>query len=162
MECSCKDKLLLSKLTSVIEYVLTTSCEISLNGIPPKWWLVSIGSGNGLVSSGNKSLPEPMWTRSMLPYSVTRPKRVNSWRPIQNGQYFTDDIFKCIFFNENIWISNKIALKLVPKGPINNISALVQMMAWWRPGNKPLSEPMMVSLLTHICDNWPQRVNREM
>ena len=43
------------------------------------------------------------------------------------------------------------ALKFVPKGPINNIPALVQIMAWRLPGDKPLSEPMMVSLLTHIC-----------
>ena len=34
-------------------------------------------------------------------------------------------------------------------GPIDNIPALVQIMAWrWR-GDKPLSEPMMVNLLTH-------------
>ena len=37
--------------------------------------------------------------------------------------------FKCIFLNENIWISIKISLKFVPKGPINNIPALVQIMA---------------------------------
>ena len=40
--------------------------------------------------------------------------------------------------------------KNVPEGPINNIPALVQIMASRRPGAKPLSEPMMVSLLTHI------------
>ena len=34
-------------------------------------------------------------------------------------------IFKCIFLNENILISIKISLKLVPKGRINNIPALV-------------------------------------
>ena len=44
----------------------------------------------------------------------------------------------------------KISLKFVPKGPINYISALVQIMAWRRPGDKPLSETMMVRLLTHI------------
>ena len=32
-------------------------------------------------------------------------------------------------------------------------------MAWRRPGDKPLSEPMMVSLLTHICVTRPQWVN---
>ena len=37
--------------------------------------------------------------------------------------------------------------------------ALVQIMAWRRPGDKPLSEPMMVSLLTHICVTRPQWVN---
>ena len=28
---------------------------------------------------------------------------------------------------------------------------MVQIMAWCRPGNKPLSEPMMLSLLMHMC-----------
>ena len=53
-----------------------------------------------------------------------------------------DDIFKCILLNENVWISIKISLKFVPKESINNISALVQIMAWCRLGDKPLSEPM--------------------
>ena len=44
----------------------------------------------------------------------------------------------------------------VSKGPINNIAALVQIMAWRRPGDKPLSDPMMVSLLTHIYVTRPQ------
>ena len=43
-----------------------------------------------------------------------------------------------------------------PKGPIYNIPALVQIMVWHRPGNKPLSEPMMISLMTHICVTRPQ------
>ena len=55
---------------------------------------------------------------------------------------FQDDIFKCIFLNENVKISIKISLKFVPKSPINNIPALVQIMAWLRTGDKPSSEPM--------------------
>ena len=43
---------------------------------------------------------------------------------------------QCIFLNENVAIAIKISLKLVPKGPINNILALVQLMAWRRPGDK--------------------------
>ena len=70
--------------------------------------------------------------------------------------FFPDDIFRNIFFNENVQILNKISLTFVPKAPINNIPALVQIMAWRRPGDKPLSEPMMVSLLTHICVIRPQ------
>ena len=58
----------------------------------------------------------------------------------------TNDIFKWIFLNENVWISINISLKFVPKGPINNIPTLVQVKAWRRPGDKPLSEPMMVRL----------------
>ena len=38
-------------------------------------------------------------------------------------------IFKCIFLNENVLILIKISLKFVPKGPINSIPALVQIMA---------------------------------
>ena len=83
---------------------------------------------------------------------------VNTLRPRRNEQHFADDIFKRIFFNENVWLSIKISLKFVPKGPINNIPALVQIMAWHRWGDKPLSEPMMVSLPTHICVTRPQWV----
>ena len=61
----------------------------------------------------------------------------NALKPRQNGCHFPDDIYKCIFMNENvpvqIWI--KIPLKFVPKGPINTIPALVQVMAWRRPGH---------------------------
>ena len=71
-----------------------------------------------------------------------------------------DYIFKCIFLNENISILIKISLKFAPEGRINNIPALVQIMAWRRPGHKPLSEPVMVSLLTHICVTWPQWVDK--
>ena len=73
-----------------------------------------------------------------------RPQCVNSLRPRQNGRHFPDDIFKWIFLNENVWISIKISSKFVPKDPINNIPALVEIMAWRRLGDKPLSEAMMV------------------
>ena len=83
---------------------------------------------------------------------------VNTLRPRQNGRHFADDTFKCIFMNQNVNISFKISLKVVPRGPINNIPALVQIMAWRRQGDKPLSEPMMIRLLTHICVTRPQWV----
>ena len=83
----------------------------------------------------------------------------NTLRPGQNGRHFPDDIFKCIFLNKSIWVSIGISLKFVPKGPINNIPALVQIMAWRRPGDKPLSEPMLLCLLTHICVDRPQCVS---
>ena len=84
---------------------------------------------------------------------------INSLRPWQNGRYNADDIFKCIFLKGNAWIPTKMSLKFVPKGPINTIPALVQIMAWRRRGDKPLSEPMMVSLLTLICVTLPQWLN---
>ena len=80
-------------------------------------------------------------------------------RPRQNGRHFPDDIFKCIFLNENALISISISLKFVPKGSINNFPALVEIMAWRLPGDKPLSEPTVFSLLTHVLVKRPQWVN---
>ena len=84
---------------------------------------------------------------------------INTLRPRQNGRHFADDIFKRFFLNENVWVSIKISLKFVPKGSISNIPALVPIMAWRRPGDKPLSESRMESLLTHMCVTRPQWVN---
>ena len=60
---------------------------------------------------------------------------INTLRPRQNEPHSADDIFKCIFLNENVRIPIKISLKFVPKGPINNMPSLVQIMAWRRPGD---------------------------
>ena len=88
---------------------------------------------------------------------MTEPSHyLNTLRPRQNGRRYTDDTFKRIFLNDNVRISIKISLKFVPKGPINKNPALVQIMAWRRSGDKSLSEPMMVSSLTHICVTRPQ------
>ena len=74
-------------------------------------------------------------------------KYVNTLRRRRNGQDFADDIFKHIFFNENVWIAIEISLKFVPRGQINNIPALVQIMAWCRPGD---TETLLVCLVVHI------------
>ena len=89
-------------------------------------------------------------TLSKLIKNIQTVRLVNTLRPRENGRCFSDDTFKRIFLNENVKISIQISLKFVPKGPINNNPALVQIMAWRRSGDKPLSEPMMVSLLAHI------------
>ena len=82
----------------------------------------------------------------------------NTLRLRNNEQHFADNIFKHVFFKKNAWIS-KNTLKFVLNGPIDNIPALVQIMAWHRTGDKPLSEPMMVSLSTHISVTLPQLVS---
>ena len=70
-------------------------------------------------------------------------------------------IFQTTFSNAFSWIQMFVfRLTFVPKGPINNIPVLVQIMAWRRPGDKPLSETVLVSLLTHICVTQPQWVNK--
>ena len=83
----------------------------------------------------------------------------NTLRPRRNGRCFPHAIFKYVFLNENVWISIKISLKFVRTRSINNILVLVQIMAWHRPGDKPLSETIMVDLLTHICVARPHWVN---
>ena len=94
-----------------------------------------------------------LWSRSIIEVIT-----VNTLRPRQHDRHFAD-YFKRIFLNENIWMSIKISLEFVYNGPINNNPALVQIMAWRRSGDKPLSEPVMVCLLTLICVTRPQWVN---
>ena len=50
----------------------------------------------------------------------------------------------------------QISVKLVPKSPIDNKSALVQVMAWRQTGDKPIPEPMM----THYTDTYMQHRER--
>ena len=83
---------------------------------------------------------------------------INTLRPRQSDRHFSDDVCKCIFLSENLWISIKIPPKFTPKGQTNNMPALVQIMAWRRSGDKPLSESMMISLRTLICVTRPQWV----
>ena len=83
----------------------------------------------------------------------------NTLRPRQNRCHFVHNILKCIFLNENIWISIKISLNFVSEGPISNIPTLVQIMAWRWPGDKLLSEPMLcrfTNILASLClnDAW--------
>ena len=93
-----------------------------------------------MAGSSTRSTQLQQWSLSpVFPRGV-----LNTLRPRQYCRHFTDDIFKCIFMNENVWILIKISLKYVPKVRINNIPALVQIMAWCRLGDKPLSEQMMV------------------
>ena len=87
------------------------------------------------------------------------PWRLTHWGRDKMDAISQTPFSNAFFFNESVWIPIKISSKFVPKGPINNIPALVQIMAWRRPGDKPLSESMMVSLPTHICVTRLQWVN---
>ena len=69
-------------------------------------------------------------------------------------------IFQTTFLNTFSWIKMYKFRLRYPNGPINYIPALFQIMAWRRPGDKPLSEPMVVCLLTHICVTRPQWVDK--
>ena len=101
---------------------------------------------NFLDTGTNKNLrlfPPHVWNFS------THLGRDKNWR------HFAYDIYKCIFLNRHVRIFLKNLLQMIK---IYNIPALVQIMAWCRPDNKPLSGQMMISLLTHICVTRPQWV----
>ena len=123
-----------------------------------KWWMNMSFSTMWLVWN-SKERVLTSWHKWVAHHDETLQNRdpFNTLRPRLNGHHFPD-IFKCLFVNENAWIFIKIPLKFVPKCSIDNIPALVQIMAWHSPGDKPLSEPMMVSLLTHIRVTQPQWV----
>ena len=91
-------------------------------------WIVRIGHVTLLAITGYEALV------CVSHYTSS----VNTLRPRQNGPHFTDDIFKCMFVNEKFCILIKDSLKFVPKGPINNNTALIQVVAWRRTGGKPL------------------------
>ena len=72
----------------------------------------------------------------------------------QNGRHFAENTLKCIFINLKFCILIPISLKFVPKGPIANTSALVQVMAWCQTGDKPLPEV----ILTQFTDAFRQHL----
>ena len=59
---------------------------------------------------------------------------INTLWQRQNGRDFANNIIKCIFVNENAHILIKFHWSLFPRVKINNIPALVQIMAWRPPG----------------------------
>ena len=79
---------------------------------------------------------------------ILKIKPVN-WCLAHWGRDKTAAILRTTFSN-TVWISLQTSLKFVPKVRINNIPALIQITAWRRPSGKPLSKPMMVSLLTQM------------
>ena len=84
-----------------------------------------------------------------VPNALVQICLINSLKPRRSRRHFADGIFKRIFLKENVRNSIKISLNFVPQSPIDNIEYIY---------NKPLSEAMMVSLLTHICVARPQWV----
>ena len=111
--------------------------EISLN-VALRCPIDKNGPSNGFKTN--------WWQASCRPRMI----EFNTLRQRQNGRHFPDDIFKCFFLNENVLILLNISLAFVPKVRINNIPALVRIMAWRRPGEKPLrvTPPQWVNCIT--------------
>ena len=62
---------------------------------------------------------------------------------MQNGRDLADDIYERIFMDGNCGILIDSSIKCVPRVPINNKPALVQIMVWYRKEAKPLYIPML-------------------
>ena len=118
----------------------------------------------------------PLWLHSpgnhdrySLPEVSTQASRTRMWRCLSSDLTYwgrdkmvgtlADDIFKCVFLNENVRILIRISLKFDSEVPIYNKPPSVQMVAWRLTGDKPLSEPMMAFLLTDIYVTLPWWVN---
>ena len=95
------------------------------------------------------------WPRKMFPFDDVIMKIDRD----KVADIFPTTFSNELYINEKFCILIRISLKFVPWGPFNNKSALVQIMAWRRAGDKPSFELMMVSLLMHICVTRPQWVN---
>ena len=72
----------------------------------------------------------------------------------QNCSPFTNDIFKCIFLERKRMNFVKKFTEMCSNSQYSSIAS-----DWDWPGDKPLSEPIMISLLTHVCVPRHQRLN---
>ena len=80
---------------------------------------------------------------------------IKSSPPGQNDRHFADDIFIGILVNEKFgFFLLKIHWSFVTKCPIENNPALVQITAWRRIGDKPLSEPMLTRFIDAYVQHW--------
>ena len=100
--------------------------------------------GYQLIHKGRSCSEKPILTNAE--WSVI----INILRPRHNGHRFPDNILKWIFVNGNVWISIKINLKIVASIPINNIPALVQIMAWRRPDAMLLSDQTIIYIRWYV------------
>ena len=75
-----------------------------MNVLEPYWRQVNIGSGNGLVPPGTKPLPEPMLTRIMSPYGITKQQWVNPFEEIWKIYiHILDNIFMQVIIVNQEW-----------------------------------------------------------
>ena len=115
------DVLLCPRMICVL-YILTAAAGESVLPavVAPTAWARPVAPSGSCTTADNAAVLsktlDTNWNRWLL---------LNTLRPRQNDCHFADDTFKCIFLNENVWISIAISLKFVPKGPVDNNPALV-------------------------------------
>ena len=67
--------------------------------------------------------------------------------------------FRRVWFVGNFHISYDISFQSASKVPNDNMSALAQMIAWHRTGDKPLAVPMMTLFTDAFMRHRPQWAN---
>ena len=136
-------------------YDCTIVLHVHLNW---KYGIICKGSSNETIISWLAMICWFLWGAiigslcELLPellHNVSHIGPIYWWRRLTHSgrdkmaDIFADDILKCIFWYENVWIWMKISQNFVFKSPINDIPSLVQIMAWCLFRPKPLSEPMI-------------------
>ena len=125
---------ILAKTLSAATYQQYANAITSLSGLN-KW----ISFPGDMIRI--ESLQRKPWVKIHLLIHRSRDKMAANFLTFSNVFSWTKTyMYKCrVRFHWSLFLRS------------NNIPALVQIMAWPRPGDKPLSEPMMISLVTHIC-----------
>ena len=133
---------------------------IYLRVFPQEGWIYSATYVRRLHFAIATTSPKVQWNIStsttvhLIRTHIMKFLSVYSSPPGQNGRHFADDIYLRIFLNENVRLSIQLSLKFLPKGPINNKSALVQVMACHLFGAKPLPEPMLSQFTDAYMRHW--------
>ena len=108
----------------------------------------------------NTVFPHKFWRPFLdcTPQLFLRPQYV--WFPVHLKGLLIPLWYETLVVNWQNWLFTLFhqSRSVLSPNPINNIPALVHIMAWRRVGDNPLFEPMIVSLLTHICVTRPQWV----
>ena len=91
------------------------------------------------------------WYQFKISVASLKGNELTHWGRDKMAVIFADDIFKCIFINENLRILMHISLKFGPSGPVYNNPSLVQIMTWRRAGNIISTNDGLISL-KHMCD----------
>ena len=79
------------------------------------------------------------------------------WR--KSWHQSADEILKCFFINEKYHIFIQISLRFIPKGPINNMPSMVQIMPWRHSDDNQLSDDSVVYWYIYIWNTQPWRIH---
>ena len=92
-----------------------------------QWWWVNIGSGNGLVPSGNKPLPKPMQSKIIV--AIWCLNELNNWSSYQITELYTNNCNKLWIYKWRLILWSGVCSK------VNSLHS---------PSLNPLGQPVLV------------------